>query len=156
MSDRAAVYRPCVGIMLLNTAGKVWVGERFDTPGAWQMPQGGIDQDEAPWTAARRELAEEIGTNRVECLAESRDWHYYDLPKPLRPKYWGGRYRGQRQKWFACRFTGADAEIDIATARPEFAAWQWIDMPDLVGHAVAFKRDVYRALVAEFAGFARP
>lgn len=154
MPATAALYRPCVGVMLFNAAGQVWVGERCDTPGAWQMPQGGIDDGETPWGAALRELKEEIGTNRVERLAESRDWHQYDLPAGLVAKNWGGRFRGQRQKWFACRFAATDAEIDIATQEREFAAWRWISLAELPGQAVAFKRTIYEALTTEFSQFA--
>jgi len=153
MTAQSAIYRPCVGIMLFNHDGMVWVGERRDTPGAWQMPQGGIDDGETPWVAALRELKEEIGTNHVERLAESRQWHQYDLPPSLVAKTWGGRFRGQRQKWFACRYAGTEAEINIATPEPEFSAWRWLAISALAGHAVAFKRDIYQALVTEFAPF---
>ena len=151
-----ALYRPCVGVMLFNHQGLVWVGERCDTPGAWQMPQGGIDDGETPWTAALRELAEEIGTNQVEQLAESRDWHKYDLPGNLIAKNWGGRFRGQQQKWFACRYLGRDSAIDITTQDQEFSAWRWIALNDLPDQAVAFKRHIYEDLVAEFAAFSQP
>lgn len=147
-------YRPCVGIVLFNAAGRVWVGERIDTPGAWQLPQGGIDADEQPWPAALRELKEEIGTDHVERLAEHPGWLTYDLPPEIAARRWGGRFRGQQQKWFACRFHGADADIDIATKHPEFAAWKWIDLADLTAEAVAFKRDIYAALASEFAALA--
>ncbi len=154
MTAPSTTYRPCVGIMLFNHNGLVWVGERRDTPGAWQMPQGGIDDGETPWAAALRELKEEIGTNHVERLAESRRWHQYDLPPDLVAKTWNGRFRGQRQKWFACRYTGTEAEINIATPEPEFTAWRWLDLGQLASHAVAFKRHIYQALVTEFAEFA--
>ncbi|MHA1563896.1 MAG: RNA pyrophosphohydrolase [Alphaproteobacteria bacterium] len=153
MTASSTLYRPCVGIMLFNRDGLVWVGERCDTPGAWQMPQGGIDDGETPWVAALRELKEEIGTNQVERLAESSTWHQYDLPPDLIAKTWGGRFRGQRQKWFACRYTGTDAQIHIATQDREFADWRWLDLGDLTGHAVVFKRSIYQALVTEFAKF---
>ncbi|MCG8694863.1 MAG: RNA pyrophosphohydrolase [Minwuiales bacterium] len=144
-------YRPCVGIMLLNGQGQVFVGRRIDqTVEAWQMPQGGIDAGEEPRDAALRELKEEIGTDQAEILAESRDWLKYDLPANLIGKVWRGRYRGQTQKWFAMRFLGAEADIDIDTEHPEFQAWRWLAMDDLLQHIVPFKYDVYARVVAEF------
>jgi len=147
----ALPYRPCVGITLFRQDGKVFVAQRIDNPGpAWQMPQGGIDDDEDPLKAAWREMKEEIGTNKAELVGESRGWLEYDLPHDLVPKIWKGRFRGQRQKWFAFRFEGTDKDIDIATKHAEFSAWQWVDfttVPDLI---VPFKRDLYRLVVAEF------
>jgi putative (di)nucleoside polyphosphate hydrolase len=149
-------YRPCVGIFLLNRAGLAFVGQRLDTPvDAWQMPQGGIDGNEAPRAAALRELEEEIGTANAMILAESKDWHAYDLPPHLVGRVWGGRFRGQRQKWFAARFMGKDSEIDIETAHPEFDAWQWVEIERLTGLIVPFKRKLYAALVDEFGHLAR-
>ena len=150
-------YRPCAGVMLFNRAGLVWVGRRIDTPDAWQMPQGGIDEGETPRDAALRELAEEIGTDKAEIVGETRDWLTYDLPPELLGKAWKGRFRGQKQKWFACLFLGDDADIDIHTVdHPEFDAWQWVAPDALVGLIVPFKRPVYAALVAEFAALVRP
>ena len=158
-------YRPCVGIMVLNTAGLVWVGRRHDAPGEpegpgswWQMPQGGIDEREDAAKAALRELAEETGIRSVEIIAESARWYFYDLPENLRPKAWGGRYRGQRQKLFAMRFTGSDEEVVLAPPghQVEFDAWRWAAIDELVGLIVPFKRDVYAQVVAEFAPLARP
>ena len=151
MSGPEPGYRPCVGVMLLDAAGRVFVAERIDTPGAWQMPQGGIDEGEAPLEAARRELREETGTDRAELLAESRRWLAYDLPPDLAGRLWGGRYKGQTQKWFAFRFLGSDANIDITSHHPEFARWRWAALRDLPGLIVPFKRAVYAQVVEEFA-----
>ncbi|MEI6985300.1 MAG: RNA pyrophosphohydrolase [Rhodospirillaceae bacterium] len=142
-------YRPCVGIMLFNAAGHVLVGRRLDAPNAWQMPQGGIDPGETPELAALRELAEEIGTDRAELVAQTRDWLRYELPNHLIGVVWKGRYRGQEQKWFAARFLGNDQDINVATAAPEFDAWKWVSPDELVALAVTFKRDVYRAVLSE-------
>lgn len=147
-------YRLGVGVMMLNRDGKVFVAKRIDTPDAWQMPQGGIDADESPRAAALRELAEEIGTANAIILAESRDWYAYDLPPALRGSVWGGRFRGQRQKWFAARFLGDDAEINLATAHPEFDAWRWVRVAELPSLIVPFKRQLYAELVAEFGALA--
>jgi len=144
-------YRPCVGIMLIDRGGRVFVAQRINTPGeAWQMPQGGIDEGESPRRAALRELHEEIGTDKAEVLAESRNWWRYDLPAELVPRRWGGRYRGQEQKWFALRFLGTDADIDIATEVPEFRAWRWAELAELADIIVPFKRHIYREIIAEF------
>ncbi len=144
-------YRSGVGIMLLDAEGRVFVARRIDTPGdAWQMPQGGIDDGETPRAAALRELAEEIGTNKAEIIAESRDWLAYDLPPELAARVWGGRYRGQRQKWFVMRFTGADGDFRLATAEPEFSAWKWVEAAELPRLVIPFKRALYEALLEEF------
>ncbi len=147
----ALPYRPCVGIALFNPRGEVFVAQRLDNPGpAWQMPQGGIDEGEDPQRAALREMHEEIGTDKATLLAESRGWLHYDLPADLVPKLWKGRFRGQRQKWFAFRFDGTDRDINIDTAQPEFSAWRWVpfdQVPDLI---VPFKRHLYQDIVAEF------
>lgn len=145
-------YRPGVGIMLLNEENRVFVGRRIDMRigEAWQMPQGGIDADEEPLAAAFREMEEEIGTAQAELIAASAGWYDYDLPEELVPKVWGGRFRGQQQKWFLLRFCGEDADINIATADPEFFQWKWVapaELPDLI---VPFKRQLYTDLLAEF------
>ncbi|MBM3535044.1 MAG: RNA pyrophosphohydrolase [Alphaproteobacteria bacterium] len=143
-------YRPCVGVLLLDSRGHVFVGERVGTPGAWQMPQGGIDEGETPLEAAKRELREEVGTDKAELLAESAGWYAYDLPRKLREKLWGGRFKGQTQKWFAFRFLGSDDDIDLKTHHQEFARWRWMEMGELTAHIVPFKREIYEQVVVEF------
>ncbi|MBT3553753.1 MAG: RNA pyrophosphohydrolase [Rhodospirillaceae bacterium] len=146
-------YRPCVGIFLINDAGKVLVGRRIGAEAdAWQMPQGGIDAGEEPAEAALRELEEETGTSSARIIGEAAEWVRYDLPNEMIGKIWQGRYRGQRQKWFALRFLGTDDEINPAgVAHPEFDGWQWMDAGDLVANVVAFKREIYAMIVDEFA-----
>ncbi len=153
----ANTYRAGVGIMLLNSANLVFVARRLDMSSqAWQMPQGGIDGGETPRDAAFRELEEEIGTDKAVILAESRDWLRYDLPAELAGKAWGGRYRGQRQKWFAMRFTGSDGDIDLATEHPEFSDWKWAPADSLPQLIVPFKRQLYLDVLAEFAQLLTP
>lgn len=148
-------YRPCVGIMLFNGAGEVFVGRRRDTPDAWQMPQGGIDDGEDVTSAALRELEEEIGTRDVTLLAETDDWLSYDFPEAiLRRNPYRGNFRGQRQKWVAARLNGGDDAIDVATPEPEFDAWRWVSLDRLIDLIVPFKRDTYRQVVAAFAHLA--
>ena len=165
MASEQLLYRPCVGIMVLNRPGRVWIGRRHEAPGEpegpgawWQMPQGGIDENEDPAQAALRELAEETSIRSVEIIAESQGWYSYDLPANLRPKAWGGRYRGQKQKWFAMRFTGRDDEVvlDRSGHKAEFDAWRWADIDELVDLIVPFKREVYGQVVREFAALAKP
>jgi len=151
-------YRPCVGAMVFNPVGLVWVGKRSEIPneeGAgqwWQMPQGGIDEGEDPAKAVFRELAEETSIRSVDILAESPEWYYYDLPERLLGTAWKGRYRGQKQKWFALRFTGDEQEIDLSPPghKPEFAAWRWARIEELPQLIVPFKRKVYDEVVAAF------
>jgi len=151
---RAALgrYRRGVGVMLLDREGRVFVGQRVDSvEDAWQMPQGGIAPGEAPREAAFRELKEEVGVEAARVLAESRRWLSYDLPPDLRARVWGGRYRGQRQKWFAMRFLGRDGDIDIASAEePEFRRWRWVEIEELPRLIVPFKRQLYLDVIEEF------
>ncbi len=153
MTESDLPYRPCVGIVLINRQGEIFAGQRLDsTMQAWQMPQGGIDDGEKPREAALRELREETGVtgDLVEFVAKTEDWVTYDLPPELLGKVWGGKYRGQRQKWFLFRFTGRDDDIRIATEHPEFSHWRWIGAGELVSSIVPFKRAVYEQVVAAF------
>jgi putative (di)nucleoside polyphosphate hydrolase len=151
-------YRPNVGAVLFNSDGLVFVARRADLPnaegpaGGWQLPQGGIDEGEDPETAVLRELEEEIGTSRAEVIGEHAEWLTYDLPSNLLGIAWRGRFRGQRQRWFALRFTGDDSDIRLdLDPHPEFNAWRWVDLTDLPALAVPFKRSIYQTLTQSFA-----
>jgi putative (di)nucleoside polyphosphate hydrolase len=154
-------YRPCVGIMLLNRQGLAFVGQRADRSDApegvgqwWQMPQGGVDEGEQPEQAARRELFEETGVRSINVIARTKDWLVYDLPQHLIGVAWEGRYRGQKQMWFAARFEGPESEIDITRREDreqEFDTWQWVRVAELPSLVVPFKRVVYERVVEEFA-----
>ena len=149
-------YRRAVGIMLLNQSGKVFVGQRLDSKlEAWQMPQGGIDENENTEQAMWREMEEEIGisADKAEILAITEGWLHYDLPKEWQSRLWGGRYNGQMQKWFLLRFTGEDADINIQTEEPEFRDWQWANPGKLPELIVDFKKDLYHELLAQFRQF---
>jgi putative (di)nucleoside polyphosphate hydrolase len=149
-------YRPAVGVMLLNAEDKVFVGQRLDsTLEAWQMPQGGTDPGEDSRDAALRELEEETGIRRelVEIIARASRKLDYDLPADLVGKLWKGRYRGQRQTWYLARFLGRDGDVNIATHEPEFRAWRWVDARELPRLIVPFKRELYKAVLEEFADY---
>ncbi|HTS40610.1 MAG TPA: RNA pyrophosphohydrolase [Xanthobacteraceae bacterium] len=158
-------YRPCVGMMVLNRDGHAFIGRRTSGPEhvdevhVWQMPQGGIDEGEDPYPAALRELYEETNIRSVEKLGEISEWLYYDIPREIVGQAWHGKYRGQKQKWFALRFTGNENEIDIANPagghEPEFVQWRWEPMKNLPGLIIPFKRKVYERVVEAFAKFAR-
>jgi putative (di)nucleoside polyphosphate hydrolase len=151
-------YRPCVGIVLLNAEGLIWLGQRShdlvqqETEQRWQMPQGGIDASEEPRDAAFRELFEETGVRSVKLLAESKDWVCYDLPPEAVGIALKGKYRGQRQKWFAMRFTGDEREINLQPAghTQEFDAWRWARPGEVLDLIVGFKRPAYKAVLNEF------
>ena len=146
-----ARYRPCAGILLTNHDGLVFIGERRGQAGNnWQMPQGGIDDGEDPLIAAKRELLEETGVQQVTFLAESAQWHCYDVPAERRPRRWKGRYVGQCQRWFAFRFIGKDDDVDLEAHHPEFSLWRWAAPDEVLDLAVPFKREVYRAVIEEF------
>ena len=139
-----------VGIVLLNKKNKVFVGKRIDNPeNFWQMPQGGVDQNENLLQAAKRELEEETGIKSVELVKELKEWLQYDLPKNLLDKIWGGKYRGQNQKWFIMNFIGKDDEINIKTKNPEFLDWKWIQVSELPKIAVTFKVELYKKIKEE-------
>jgi len=159
-------YRPCAGLAVFNRAGRVFIGRRIDGPEhvdnihVWQMPQGGIDPGEDPWPAALRELHEETNISSVEKLGEIKEWLVYDIPREIVGQAWGGRYRGQKQKWYALRFTGEESEIDIAHPAgghdPEFVEWRWERLANLPAMVVPFKRTVYERVVQEFSRFLPP
>ena len=155
-------YRPCVGLCVLNRDGLVFVGRRaggqelMDTAHAWQMPQGGVDEGEELYAAALRELHEETNIHSVKKIGEIADWLFYDLPPELVGKAWRGRYRGQKQKWYALAFTGRESEIDIAEPaggkhKPEFEGWRWVKMSELPDLAIPFKRPIYERVAKELA-----
>lgn len=161
-------YRPCVGIMLINSKGLVFIGRRLgggpeheSDSHSWQMPQGGVDGDEDTYKAAQRELHEETNVTSVKKLGASKGWLKYDIPRDLVGQAWKGKYRGQKQKWYALRFTGKDSEIDVLSPgggdyKPEFSEWRWEKAERLADYIIPFKRGVYLQVVKELAKFAKP
>ena len=158
-------YRPCAGLTVFNPQGLVFVGRRaggpehVDLTHVWQMPQGGIDEGEEPFSAALRELYEETNIRSVEKLGEIPDWIYYDIPRDIIGEAWGGKYRGQKQKWYALRFTGEEREINVTSPagghEPEFIDWRWVELRELPELVVPFKRQTYERIAREFEAFAR-
>ena len=145
-------YRPCVGIVLINN-GSIFAGQRLDyQSNAWQMPQGGIEDNESPIKAAIRELKEETGIKKkhIKIILESKNWINYDLPKELIPKLWNGKFVGQSQKWFAMEFLGSDSDVNINTKNPEFSKWQWMTKNKLLESIVPFKKRVYENILSQF------
>lgn len=156
MKPELLPYRPCVGVMLINSDGRIFAGQRLDSAApAWQMPQGGIDAGEKPRDSALRELREETGItgDLVEFIAKTHDWVTYDLPPELLGKVWGGKFRGQKQKWFLYRYLGRDDQVNIATEHPEFDAWRWIGADQMIAEIVPFKRAVYDQVVRAFRAY---
>ncbi|MDC0394222.1 RNA pyrophosphohydrolase [Alphaproteobacteria bacterium] len=150
-------YRPCVGILLLNSDNHIFAGQRIDNHlEAWQMPQGGIDEGEDVQTACFREMKEEIGTEKARILAIHPDWLNYDIPETLANKLWQRKYRGQTQKWIALRFEGSDLDINIHTQIPEFINWRWVKPSELSSLAAPFKQDVYDSVLNEFSPLFEP
>ncbi len=152
-------YRPCVGIMMLNRDGDVFVGNRLDVPGDhWQMPQGGIDDGEEPVEAALREAEEETGVSAdsLSIIQVSETWRPYDLPTALSRRIWKGKYKGQTQIWVLIRFLGEDHQIDLTRHNPEFGAWKWVNPDEVTDLIVPFKRDIYEQVLEEFRPLATP
>ena len=147
-------WRVSVGIVLFNSKKDIFMGERIDNKGAWQMPQGGVklDKNECLLNAAKRELFEETGVKSINFICESNKWHYYYLPKFLSKKLWKGRFKGQKQKWFAFEFIGKDDEINIKPEdiKPEFCNWKWVSPNNVCKLIINFKKDTYEKVLNEF------
>lgn len=158
-SSDSSAFRLGVGIMLVNAGKKVFVGRRIDqtrqkendiVSKVWQMPQGGIDSGEHLEEALWREMDEEIGCSKGEIIAESKEWYSYDLPLDLQIRLWGGRFQGQKQKWFLVKFLGEEKDINLNTHYPEFSSWKWVDCDELIDIIVPFKKELYEKIVGEF------
>ena len=148
------LFRPCVGLVLINHDGLIFLGQRLDSNlDAWQMPQGGIDYGETPYQAGLREMMEEVGTNNVEFLGEMEEWLDYEIPNKLAKRLWDGKYIGQTQKWLAFRFLGKDEEININTKDPEFSTWKWEKANQALKLAVPFKKDIYKKVIEKYNEF---
>lgn len=152
MKSREQDYRQGIGIVLRNRDKELFIGRRkTPSPIGWQMPQGGIDEGETPEEALWRELQEEVGTNKATLVKSMDEWMYYDIPEPYRSKWWGGRYIGQKQKWYLLDFVGFDSDIDIFASHPsEFCAWRWEIPAEVLNLAIYFKKDLYRKILQEF------
>jgi putative (di)nucleoside polyphosphate hydrolase len=149
-------YRPCVGIFLINDDKKIFVGERLDNPGSWQMPQGGVNEGESFEEAAFREMREEVGTDKAELIRISDTVYTYDLPHHLLGKLWQGKYKGQEQRWVALRFTGEDREITLYDGvHPEFMNYRWSPLSEVCDYIVPFKRETYEQVLEEFSDLVR-
>lgn len=146
-------YRKGVGMMVFNDDKKIFVGKRIDNQKAWQMPQGGVDENEDCFSAARRELYEETGIQSIRVIEKSKEKYTYDLPEYLLGKIWKGKYKGQRQRWFLIKFLGPDSEINLNQKCPEFNEWKWVDIDELPKIIVPFKKKLYLSLIKEFYDF---
>ena len=154
--NRDYLYRSGVGVVLINSEKKIFVGKRIDNHSdAWQMPQGGIDSNEEEDETVFRELEEETGVKEkfAKIIAKSKGYFYYNLPYKLQKKFWGGKYLGQRQRWYLIEFTGKDSDININTEDPEFSDWQWFSTHDVLTRIVPFKKDLYEGIINEFEGY---
>ena len=146
-------YRKGVGMMVFNDDKKIFVGKRIDNQKAWQMPQGGVNENEDCFSAARRELYEETGIQSIRVIEKSKEKYTYDLPEYLLGKIWKGKYKGQRQRWFLIKFLGPDSEINLNQKYPEFNEWKWVDIDELSKLIVPFKKELYLSVIKEFQSF---
>tara|TARA_B100000700_G_C14637443_1_gene665749 strand:- start:212 stop:685 length:474 start_codon:yes stop_codon:yes gene_type:complete len=145
-------YRLGVGLVIINDQSKIFTGRRLDSSKAWQMPQGGIDDKEIPLEAAYREMLEETGIekSKVVLIKQSKNWYRYDLPREIQSKFWGGRFRGQSQKWFLFQFNGIDVDINIETEDQEFSDWKWSKKSHMLESIVPFKKALYKSVLTDF------